>query len=97
LQPDIEINTPLNRISLQASSTIELTLVNEGNIPLADFSNWDVIAEIKQATTTAISYLSYTTSTAPSTDEWTLLGIYNNASSGSVAKCRHHKVRDKIA
>jgi hypothetical protein len=80
VQTGTEINAPPDRISLQASSTIELTLLNEGNITLADFSNWDVIAEIKQATTTAISYLSYTTSTSPSANEWTLLGIYNSAS-----------------
>ena len=80
-QIDTKINTPPQRISLQASSTIELTLINKGNTSIGDFSNWDVIAEIQQATTTSITYMTYTTSTSPGANEWTLLGIYNNASS----------------
>ncbi|MDP6451774.1 MAG: hypothetical protein QF898_00570 [SAR202 cluster bacterium] len=80
-QVDTEINTFSNPIALLASSTIELTLQNLGNTVLADFSHWDVIAEIQQATSTANAYLSYTTSTTPNANEWTLLGIYNNASS----------------
>ncbi|MCH7800596.1 MAG: hypothetical protein IIC24_03525 [Chloroflexi bacterium] len=80
-QIDTEINTSPQPISFQATSTFELTLINKGNTSIGDFSNWDVIAEIQQATTTSITYMTYTTSTSPSANEWTLLGIYNNVAS----------------
>jgi glutamine cyclotransferase len=76
------INGPEKRIEVQASSTIELTVHNAGNTPIHEFDRWDLVLENRLSTSsTSISYLSYTTSTQPGSNEWTLLGIYNNASS----------------
>ena len=49
-QVDTEINTVPEHIALLASSTIELTLSNDGNTSLGDFADWDVISEIRQST-----------------------------------------------
>jgi hypothetical protein len=76
------INGPEKRIEVQASSTIELTVYNAGNTQIGEFAKWDLVLENQLSTSsTSISYLSYTTSTQPNSNEWTLLGIYNNASS----------------
>ena len=80
-QANTTITGPEQRIELQASSTIELTVRNTGNTRIGNFDQWDLVLENQQATTSAFTYMTYTTSTSPSANEWTLLGIYIDASS----------------
>ena len=58
--------------------TVRLTLANNGNSSLAQFADWDVIFEIQKVPGLGISYLTYT-STSPGTNEWTVDGIYRDA------------------
>ena len=70
-------------LSMQALPMIELTLTNEGDIPLGPFEDWDVIFETQLSSTLGVSYLTYTSSTSPGQNQWTVLGIYLNAASST--------------
>ena len=67
-------------LSLNASSTVQITLVNDGDVALGPFAKWDVILEVQANPGLTISYLTYTTSTTPSAGQWAVSGIYLDAS-----------------
>ena len=70
-------------LSIAATSTVEMTLVNDGDAPIAQFSDWDVLFEVKKSPGLAIAYLTYTTSTSPGSNQWSVKGIYLNAASST--------------
>ena len=76
---DTKITGPL-ALSMSTTTTVQITLANEGRIALARFADWDVIFEVQTAPGLGISYLSYTASSTPATGEWTVKGIYLDAS-----------------
>ncbi len=66
--------------------TVDVTVKNAGSKSLEDFSAWDVLSEYYDAG--GVYYttsLTYTTAASPGDDEWTVTGIYLDAS-GSVAE-----------
>ncbi len=80
---DDKIDTRLSGptgLSLNASSTVQITLANDGDLALGPFADWDVILEVQKNPGLAISYLTYTTSTTPSAGQWAVSGIYLDAS-----------------
>ena len=79
---DTRIAGPVG-LSVIATSTVEITLVNEGEAPLAQFADWDVLFEVQQSPGLAIAYLTYTTSTSPSPNQWAVKGIYLTAASST--------------
>ena len=81
-QVDTRISGPIG-LSLSATSTLQITLANDGEVALGNFSGWDVIFEVQKAPGLGISYLSYTTSSSLATGEWTAKGIYLNAASST--------------
>ena len=70
-------------LSMQAVPMIKLTLTNEGDISLGPFADWDVIFETQLSSALGVSYLTYTSSTSPGQNQWTVLGIYLNAASST--------------
>ena len=70
---DTRIAGPVG-LSVSATSTVEITLVNEGDSALALFADWDVLFEVQESPGLAIAYLTYTTSTSPSTNQWAVRG-----------------------
>ena len=77
---DTKITGPIN-LSVSATSTIQITIVNKGNVALGQFSDWDVIFEIQQAPGLGIAYLKHTSNASPGANQWSVQGIYLNASS----------------
>ena len=79
---DTKITGPMT-LSVSATSTVRVTLVNEGRVALGAFADWDVIFEVQKAPGLGISFLAYTTSASPAAGEWTEEGIYLNAASST--------------
>ena len=79
---DTKVTGPIG-LSMEATSTVKITLTNEGKVPLDLFSDWDVIFEIQTDPGLGLDYLTYTTSTSPATSEWTVQEIYLNAASST--------------
>ena len=67
-------------LSVSATSTVQITLENEGEDALGQFSDWDVIFEVQEAPGLAITYLTYTENAVPAANQWTVKGIYLDAS-----------------
>ena len=55
---------------------IYITVENEGQTNLAQFSKWDVIAMYQDGGTDYSTYLEYTTDNPPGNNRWTVEGIY---------------------
>ena len=62
-------------LSVSATSTVQITVTNEGDVALGRFSDWDVIFEIQRAPGLGIAYLTYTQSASPGTNQWTAQSI----------------------
>ena len=60
-------------------ATVELTVVNSGTRPMEKFADWDLILETQRESGLDIDYPTYTTTTPPGTNQWTLGGIYRDA------------------
>ena len=52
---------------------IDLTVKNEGQISLGEFTKWDVIVQYEGGN---VTYLTYTDDYPPGNDEWTVYAIY---------------------
>ena len=70
-------------LSMQAVPLIKLTLTNEGDVPIGQFADWDVIFVTQLSSALSVSYLTYTSSTSPVENQWAVLGIYLNAASST--------------
>ena len=67
-------------LSLTSTTDVDITLTNEGDAALSSFEDWDVIFEIQETTGFDVVYLTYTTNASPGVNEWTVSGIYLDAS-----------------
>ncbi|MDA0769848.1 MAG: hypothetical protein O2821_06450 [Chloroflexi bacterium] len=65
--------------SVDETTTVQLTLVNEGDEVVGDFEHWNLIIESQRPGSPAISYLTYTENGVPGPNEWTVSGIYRDA------------------
>ena len=70
-------------LSVAATSTVRVTLANDGRVALGRFSDWDVIFEIQKPPDLKISYLTYTQNASPGANQWTVGAIYLNAASST--------------
>lgn len=53
--------------------SINLTIVNEGQISFAEFSDWDVIIQFQDG---RVAYLPYSETNPPGDNQWAVAGIY---------------------
>ena len=67
-------------LSVSATSTVEIILVNEGIVAIGRFKDWNVIFEVQKASGFEVLYLTYTENASPGANQWTDKGIYINAS-----------------
>lgn len=73
--------TPVSSTTQSNGSVIELTFQNDGDTKLADFDQWDVVAQYYQASGSyQIIWLPYVAG-EPANNEWTVAGIYLDAAS----------------
>ena len=63
-----------------ADPTVRITLANTGKAAVGRFADWDVIFEIQRSPGLGIAYLTYTTATPPGANQWTVDGIFLDAS-----------------
>ena len=77
-----KIAAPLGLL-VNATSTFQITLKNEGSVALGQFADWDVIFEILETSCLGIAYLTYTENASPGPNQWTVQGIYLDASSST--------------
>lgn len=64
-----------------SASTLDVSLLNNGSNTLRAFSDWDVVIEYDESGGARYQKrLTYTTSATPGPDEWTVEGIYLDAS-----------------
>lgn len=74
--------------------TVDVTVKNAGSKSLENFSAWDVLSEYYDTGGTYYTTsLTYTTAASPGNDEWTVAGIFLDAS-GSVAEVFQPNVFD---
>jgi hypothetical protein len=76
---DTKIAGPIG-LSVSATSTVQITIANEGGVALGEFARWDVIFEIQQSPGMGIAYLAYTEDASPGSNQWTVKGVYLDAS-----------------
>jgi len=70
---------------LDAGATVEFTVRNSGETKLRGFDSWDLFISYQEAAGTGLQLqrLSYTASTSPAAGEWTVAGIFTDASASS--------------
>jgi len=62
---------------------VEVSVLNSGEVHLAQFANWDVLVQYYDASGDYhISHLSYTENSSPSEGQWTIVNIYIDESLG---------------
>ena len=67
-------------LAITEGSTIDITISNIGDEPLSKFEDWDVIFELQDSSSLNFAYLAYTESASPAANEWTVSGVYIDAS-----------------
>jgi hypothetical protein len=72
--------TRADNIPVTAVTYVQLTWKNEGNVSLSQFDDWDVIVEVDEDPGIDIKRLTYATSTPLGENEWTVQGMYLDAS-----------------
>ena len=73
------ISGPLG-LSVTENLTVDITISNIGDVPLSRFEDWNVIFELRDPGSLNFAYLTYTENASPGSNEWTVSGIYRNAS-----------------
>ncbi len=81
-QADTRVTGPFG-LEITASSTVQVTLINDGKEPLAMFDDWDLIFEVQESPGIDVVYLTYSSTTPPATGAWAIEGLYLNASSST--------------
>ena len=79
-ESDTKITGPIGLTVSATSTSVQITLANKGKTALGEFADWDVIFEIQKSPGLGISYLAYTENASPGADQWTVKGIYLDAS-----------------
>ena len=67
-----------------SGTNVDISVGNSGQTALRHFADWAVIIQYYATSSNQglnIKWLPYTTSTPPSSDQWTVSGLYMNASS----------------
>ena len=67
-------------LTVTEASTVDIIITNIGDEPLSSFEDWDVIFELQDSSSLNFAYLAYTESASPAANEWTVSGIYRDAS-----------------
>ena len=63
-----------------ATPTVDVTMLNSGEIALRDFAQWDVVVQYYETNGTYHSaWLPYTTASPVSDNSWGVVGLYNDA------------------
>ena len=70
--------------AILATSTVQITLVNEGKVATGKFSDWDVFFESRKEPGLEVAYHTYATSTSPAVLKWGIKGIYRDAPSSTI-------------
>lgn len=60
---------------------ISITVQNDGQTNLSDFAEWDVIVQYESG---GVSYLTYSESSSPGNNGWTVLGIYSSGETPAI-------------
>jgi hypothetical protein len=62
---------------------VEVSVLNEGEVHLAQFAKWDVLVQYYDASNGYhISDLAYTENSSPGDGQWSIVGIYTDESMG---------------
>lgn len=70
--------------SVNANPVWDVTVRNSGQTPLADFDAWDVMVQYSLPSGAfQVTRLSYTATNPPGDNQWTVTGIFINASAGT--------------
>ena len=73
--------SPIRANTMGVGDIMEVTLRNEGDTKLADFDRWDVIVQYYTSSGAyLIKWLPYTDAASPGDNQWTVAGIYLDAS-----------------
>ncbi|MCH8062301.1 MAG: hypothetical protein IH861_07355 [Chloroflexi bacterium] len=67
-------------LTIIEASTVDITISNIGDEPLSKFEDWNVIFELRDSSSLSFAYLAYTEDASPAANEWTVNGIYRDAS-----------------
>ena len=63
-----------------ATPTIDVTMLNSGEVALRDFAKWDVVVQYYETDGTYRStWLPYTTATPVGDNKWGVVGLYDDA------------------
>ena len=75
------VRTGLDAVSTShATPTLDVTMLNSGEVPLRDFAQWDVVVQYYETNGTYHSaWLPYTTASPVSDNSWGVVGLYNDA------------------
>jgi hypothetical protein len=73
---------PVGAEAVGAGDVVEITIRNDGNVKLADFTRWDVIVEHSAAGAHRVAWYPYGGTTGPADNQWTVMGIYRDALRG---------------
>ena len=66
-----------------SGADIDISFRNAGQTPLADFSSWDVVIQYFETSSNQdpkVVWVPYTTAAQPASGQWTVTGIYIDAS-----------------
>jgi hypothetical protein len=75
-ETDIDVRMLTNVPPSANSSHAPVVITNTGNLPLADFADWDIIMQVTKTGQLGIEYLEYTTAATPEIGEWSVQGVY---------------------
>ena len=67
-------------LEVTEASTVDITISNIGDEPLSKFEDWNVIFELQDSSSLSFAYLVYTEDASPAANEWTVSGVYRDAS-----------------
>ena len=67
-----------------ATPTIDVTMLNAGEVALRDFAKWDVVVQYYETDGTYRStWLSYTTASPVGDNKWGVVGLYDDAAASN--------------
>jgi len=81
-QADTRVTSPFG-LEVTASSTVQVTLTNDGSESLGMFDDWDLIFEVQESPGIDVVYLTYSSTTPPAAGAWAVQGIYLNVASST--------------
>ncbi|MDD5189767.1 MAG: hypothetical protein PHE50_01850 [Dehalococcoidales bacterium] len=78
------------------SGDVQLTVVNDGKIPLNDFNKWDIIVQWQSNGADQVGYLSRIESGLPAGNQWVVQGIYMSDGTPEVIEPNTLNVSEKM-